>query len=156
MKKLLLLIACSTLLMGTLAAQTGGAEALQQNAAFTGAKATQGEYHAIYQLDSNDPKVIEKTIRNITNVLKDPRLAGKLKVELIAFSGGTDAYLKTGKYENELKALVEQGVIVAQCHNTLIERKIRRDQIFDFIAVVPSANGELILRQAEGWAIVKP
>jgi len=25
--------------------------------------------------------------------------------------------------------------------------------LYDFIAVVPSANGQLILRQAEGWAV---
>ncbi|ULT27487.1 hypothetical protein KUH03_12560 [Sphingobacterium sp. E70] len=51
-------------------------------------------YKAIYQLDSNDPKTIEKAIRNINNVLKDPRLKGHLQIELVAFSGGTEAYLK--------------------------------------------------------------
>jgi intracellular sulfur oxidation DsrE/DsrF family protein len=156
MKKLLLFIAASALLIGTASAQTGSQDALQKNAAFTGARATQKMYHAIYQLDTNDPATIGKTIRNIHNALKDPRLAGKIQIELIAYAGGTDAYLKTGKYGDDLKSLVEKGVIVAQCHNTLVERKISRDEIFDFIAVVPSGNGELILRQAEGWAIVKP
>jgi intracellular sulfur oxidation DsrE/DsrF family protein len=45
---------------------------------------------------------------------------------------------------------------VAQCNNTLRERKISRDQLYDFIAVVPSGNGELIIRQADGWTIIKP
>ena len=129
---------------------------LQKNKEFTGAKATQKMYHAIYQLDVNDPKVIGKTIRNMNNALNDPRLKGKIQIELIAFSGGTDAYLKDSKYENDLKALVEKGVIVAQCANTLRERHISRDQIYDFIGVVPSGNGELIIRQAEGWSVVKP
>jgi intracellular sulfur oxidation DsrE/DsrF family protein len=130
--------------------------ALQKNKEFTGAKATNKMYHAIYQLDKNDPKVIGKTIRNINNALTDPRLKGKLQIELIAFSGGTDAYLKGGKFENDLKALAEKGVIIAQCENTLHERNISRDQIYDFIGVVPSGNGELIIRQAEGWSVVKP
>lgn len=129
---------------------------LEKNRNFTGVVATQKHYHAIYQLDTNDPKTIEKTFRNINNALTDPRLQGKLQVELIAYSGGTDAYLKTGKYENDLKSLVEKGVIVAQCSNTLKERKISRDEIFDFIGVVPTGNGELIIREAQGWAIVKP
>lgn len=60
------------------------------------------------------------------------------------------------KYENDLKELIGKGVIVAQCNNTLKERKISREQLFDFIAIVPSGNGELIIRQAEGWSIVKP
>lgn len=136
-------------------AQTNSS-AMQKNREFTGAQATGKMYHAIYQLDDNDAKVIGKTIRNINNALNDPRLKGKIQIELIAFAGGTDAYLIGSKYENDLKALVEKGVIVAQCNNTLQERKINRNRLYHFIAVVPSGNGELIIRQAEGWAVVKP
>lgn len=155
MKHLSVLLLAFIVLATTLQAQTTE-KALQNNAAFTGAKATQKMYHAIYQLDKNDPKVIEKTFRNINNALTDPRLAGKIKIELIAFSGGTDAYLKGSKYENDLKELIQKGVIVAQCNNTLKERKISREQLYDFIAIVPTGNGELIIRQAEGWSVVKP
>lgn len=131
-------------------------KALEANKAFTGAAATKKIYHAIYQLDNNDPKIIEKALRNINNALVDPRLAGKIQIELVAFSGGTDAYLKGSKYEEDLKALVQKGVIVAQCNNTLKEKKIPREQLYDFIAIVPSGNGELIIRQAEGWSVIKP
>ena len=155
MKRLTLMLFCFLIITEAISAQTSD-KLLENNRAFTGAKATQKRYHAIYQLDFNDPKRIEKTIRNIMNALNDPRLQGKLQVELVAFSAGTDAYMKGGKFEDDLKALVERGVIVAQCNNTLKERKISRDQIYDFIGIVPSGNGELILRQAEGWAIVKP
>ena len=142
------------------ASLSGNAQALnsteQKNHDFEGAAPTQKKYQAIYQLDNNDPKLIEKAIRNMNNALNDPRLQGKLLLELVAFSAGTDAYIKGGKYENDLRALVNKGVIVTQCGNTLRERKISRDSIYNFIGVVPSANGELILRQAEGWAIIKP
>jgi uncharacterized protein len=155
MKKIALGLFLFVLMANATNAQTEN-KALEKNRTFTGAKATRKSYQAIYQLDNNDPKIIEKAIRNINNALTDPRLAGKLHLELVAFSGGTDVNLKGGKYEAALKALVEKGVIVAQCNNSLNERKINRDQIYDFIAVVPSGNGELIIRQAEGWAIVKP
>ncbi len=155
MKKFALMVFCFLTIAEAVSAQTGD-KLLENNRAFTGAKATKKSYHAIYQLDVNDPKRIEKTLRNIMNALNDPRLEGKLKVELVAFSAGTDAYMKGSKFEDDLKTLVERGVILAQCNNTLKERKISRDQIYDFIGIVPSGNGELILRQAEGWAIVKP
>lgn len=137
-------------------AQNKSKNAMEENKAFTGAQAAKNQYHAIYQLDTNDPKIIQKAIRNINNALNDPRLTGKLQIELIVFSGGTDALLKGSAYEAALKGLVEKGVIVAQCNNTLLERKIRADQLYDFIAIVPTGNGELILRQAEGWAVIKP
>ena len=155
MKKSRLILLLLILITGVVDAQTAD-HVLAKNRAFTGAKATLKSYHAIYQLDNNDPKIIEKAIRNVNNALTDPRLAGKVQIELVAFSGGTDAYLNGGKYGDELRALAEKGVILAQCNNTLKERKISRDQLYDFIAVVPSGNGELIIRQAEGWAIIKP
>lgn len=143
------------MLMYTGYAQTTDAQ-LRKNREYTGATAKQKQYHAIYQLDKNDPKVIQKAIRNINNALNDPRLKGKLEIELVAFSAGTDAFLKGSEYEEALKALVGRGVIVAQCQNTLEERKIPKEQLYDFIALVPSGNGELIIRQAEGWSVVKP
>ncbi len=128
----------------------------EKNKNFKGAVTSKKSYKAIFQLDTNDPKIISKTIRNINNALSDPRFSGKLQVELIAFSGGTDAYLKESDYKNELEALVKKGVIVAQCNNTLKERKIDPTQLYDFIAIVPSGVGELIIRQGEGWSIIKP
>ena len=153
--KQLSLFVLGIILLTTASAQTTG-NVLEKNKAFTGAKANRKAYHVIYQLDNGDPKSIEKAIRNINNALSDPRIAGKVKIEMIAFSGGTDAYMKGSKYEEDIKALAEKGVIVAQCGNTLRERKISTDQIYDFIAIVPSANGEMIIRAAEGWTIIKP
>ena len=152
MKKCSIALLALILMTGTLNAQT----ALEKNRDFTGAVPKKKFYRAIYQLDSNDPKIIGKAIRNINNALTDPRLAGRLQIELVTFAGGTDAAMKGSQFEEELKALAEKGVIVAQCSNSLHERKLTRDQIYDFFALVPSGNGELILRQAEGWAIVKP
>lgn len=130
---------------------------LINNQEYKGVDAENTAYKAIYQLDSSDPKTIEKTIRNINNVLKDPRLEGKLKIELITFSGGTQALLKKNKqYEKPVKELVEKGVIVAQCENSLDEQGRTKDEFFDFIGYVPSGNGELIIREKQGWTIIKP
>lgn len=155
MKRTFLFLLAVVLLSYNSNAQTTN-DLLQKNREYTGAKATQKKYHAIYQLDENDPKVIGKTIRNINNALNDPRLKGKVQIELVAFADGTDAYLIGSKYEEDLQSLVEKGVIVAQCNNTLQERKISRDKIYNFIAVVPSGNGELIIRQAQGWSVIRP
>lgn len=129
---------------------------LQDNASFQGAEAHLATYKVIYQLDSNQPDLVKKAFRNIRNLLADPRLKGKLKVELITFSGGTEVMLKTSPYRDELVDLIERGVQVAQCTNSLQERKLQKEDIYSFIAFVPSGNGELVIRGAEGWVIIKP
>ncbi|HEX8531799.1 MAG TPA: DsrE family protein [Cytophagales bacterium] len=124
--------------------------------AFHGAKADKPFYYAIYQLDSADPKLIAQTLSNMRNAMQDTRLKGKLRLELIAFSDGVAVYQKDHPYEKELLALRENGVILAQCNNTLQERKIAKETLFPFVAIVPSGNGELIIRQAQGWSLVHP
>ncbi|WP_231576236.1 DsrE family protein [Hymenobacter sp. DG25B] len=123
---------------------------------FAGAVADKAEYKVVYQLDSNDPKLISQTLHNMLNALEDPRLKGKLQMELVAFSGGTDVYLKTQPYEADLQALRQKGVLLAQCLNSMKKRNLSKEDLFPFVSYVPTGNGELIIRQAQGWAIVHP
>ena len=123
---------------------------------FHGAIADQKSYKVVHQLNSDDEKVIKATMRNIMNALDDPRLNGKLEVELVAHGGGVTVFKKDQPYETQLKALQQRGVILAECENTMRERKISKDELFDFISYVPSGNGEIIIRQQQGWAIVHP
>jgi len=156
MKQVVIALLLCTLGFATVKAQNTDTTALAKNHDFTGAEASKKHYYAIYQLDNNDPKIVEKAIRNINNALTDPRLKGKVEIEVITFAAGTEVVLKGSKYEEALRDLVLKGVIVAQCNNSLRERKIERSQVYDFVGVVPSGNGELIIRQGEGWAVVKP
>jgi intracellular sulfur oxidation DsrE/DsrF family protein len=125
-------------------------------AAFTGAEAKLKHYDALYILNSGDEKKIKGTLRNMENALEDPRLKGKLHLELIVFGDGVAVYMKSGSYEQALKDLQAKGVVLAQCNNTVRERKIDKNELFPFISYVPSGNGEIIIRQYEGWAVVQP
>lgn len=129
---------------------------IAQQHPFTGARATLKSYKALYVLNNGDEKKITGTLRNIKNALADPRLKGKLSVELIAFGDGVKVYEKTGPFEQTLKDLQAKGVLLAQCENTVRERHIDKSTLFPFISYVPSGNGEIIIRHYQGWAIVHP
>ncbi len=123
---------------------------------YSGAKATKKEYKAAYQLNSDDDAKIKGTLRNIENALSDARLTGKLKIELVVHGAGIKAFMKGGPYEDELKTLKQKGVILAECLNTMKERNVTKDQLYDFIGFVPSGNGELIILEQQGWAVIHP
>lgn len=114
------------------------------------------KYRAIYQLNSDDDKVIRNTLRNIKNALEDPRLQNKVTIELVAHGSGVTAYKKDHPYESLLQELQSKGVLLVECENTLRERKIAKEELFPFIQYTPSGNGELIIKQAEGWSYVHP
>ena len=126
------------------------------NTDFHGAAATLKSYKALYILNQSDDKKIRAVLRNINNVLEDPRLKGKLQIELIVFGDGVEVYKKSNHYDTLLLNLKNKGVILAECLNTMKERKINKDELWDFISYVPTANGEIIIRQYQGWAVVHP
>ncbi|WP_338875383.1 DsrE family protein [Spirosoma sp. SC4-14] len=123
---------------------------------FHGAEATMSTYRVVYQLNTDDEGKIKATLKNIQNALSDPRLHGKLDVELVVHGGGVAVFKKGSPFEQTLLDLQKHGVILAQCENTLRERKISKDELLPFIGYTPSGNGELIIRQQQGWAIVHP
>ena len=151
MKKVFILLITFTALFFSQHAQSQTAPK-----AFTGAEATLDNYKALYELNSSDTKTITATLRNINNALEDPRLKGKLEVELIAFGDGLAVYQKDNSFEEALKKLEAKGVILAACQNTIRERKIDTNKLFSFISFVPSGNGEIIIRQYQGWAVLHP
>jgi len=121
-----------------------------------GATATQGHYKAVYFLDDSITDKIQHTLKNIDNALEDERLKGKLEIELVAFGLGYTLYDKTKPYEQQLLALQKKGVILVVCNNTVKARHIDRASLFPFIGYVPSGNGEIIIRGADGWVVVHP
>lgn len=151
MKKLLILLPFVFVM-----AITTNLSAQETKKPFTGAVAKKKSYKALYVLNNAEEKHISATLRNINNALEDARLKGKLEVELIAFGDGVAVYRKDGKFLDQLNMLKSKGVILAQCENTVRERKIDKSDLFDFISYVPSGNGEIIIRSAEVWVIVHP
>jgi uncharacterized protein len=121
---------------------------------FHGAKADLDSYKALYILDESNEKKMKGVLRNINNALDDPRLKGKLQVELVAFGDGVEIFKKSNNFDTLLLALQKRGVILAQCENTIRERKISKDELWPFISYVPSGNGEIIIRHYQGWATV--
>ena len=72
-------------------------------------------------------------------------------------AGQTVVYRKDKpQFEKALQNLQKQGVILAMCENTMRMRNIKRDELFPFVSYVPTANGELIIRQEDGWAVIRP
>jgi uncharacterized protein len=126
-------------------------------AAGAGAQPTKAAYGVIFQVDQGGQGAIKKTLNNIRNILNDPRFKGrKLRVELIANSKGFAVYVKGNGFEKELRQLKADGVELAQCANTLRELHVDQHDLYGFITVVPSGMGEIVIREAQGWAYIHP
>lgn len=152
MKKIITVL----LFAGSLLATRSYSQQANKQSGFKGATADLKDYKAIYIINTGDDKKIRGTLRNINNAIGDPRLKGKLHIELVAFGDGVEVFRKSARYDTLLTNLQKKGVLLAQCENTVRERKIDKADLWPFISYVPTGNGEIIIRQHQGWASVHP
>lgn len=94
-------------------------------------------------------------LTNIRNLLADTEVRG-VEVELVANGPAVVSYVRDAALGNELRALANEGVRFVACRNALRGNHIAEETLPDFVQVVPAGVSELIRRQSEGFAYVKP
>lgn len=95
-------------------------------------------------------------LNNIENLLAD---LGKdnVNVELVANYEGIEILLKSpDTYVEQIKRLGKMGVKFAACSNTMRQRGITKEELVEYFEIVPSGVGELVKKQAQGWAYIRP
>ncbi|HQA04264.1 MAG TPA: DsrE family protein, partial [Thermodesulfovibrio thiophilus] len=97
---------------------------------------------------------------NITNLIKD---VGEDNADIVVLANGASvsAYVDDEKIKI-MKALSEKGVKFIACRNSLKKMCadnvicINEDNLPSFVTVVPAGITEIIKKQQEGYAYVKP
>jgi intracellular sulfur oxidation DsrE/DsrF family protein len=109
----------------------------------------------VFHHSNDDPQLHERIVGNIDNLLADGTLDLDA-VALVANSGGL-ALLTTDSPERDaIEELIERGVAVKQCHNTIVGSDITEDDLIDGVELVSSGVGELTRLQSEGYAYITP
>lgn len=100
---------------------------------------------------------LEVALGNIKNLLK---LNKDIIIELLVHGypifNLKEDYAKEHGVFSDLKDVSDEGVVIAACNNSLNKFKINKDELLTFVKVVPAGVMELIEKQNEGFAYVKP
>lgn len=111
-------------------------------------------YKVIFHTDELNKATL--TLNNIKNLIADLG-EENLQIELVANSEGINMFLKeAAQFETLLGELWNKNVIFAACANAMRGLGITKDDLFEFVTVVPSGVGELVKRQSEGFSYIKP
>lgn len=113
-------------------------------------------YRVIFHLDEDSEEKTNEVFNNLRNLIADLG-AENVEVELLANGKGVAALLKE-RVSNEIRIrhLAEQGVKFAVCANSLIHLNISPVDIVPEAVVVPAGVSELVKKQSEGWAYIRP
>lgn len=96
-------------------------------------------------------------LRNVRNLMEasGPKNA---HIEVLANSEAVGFYadLTSDADRNLMRELAEAGIRFAACNNALKGMEIAKEQLPPFVGVVPVGVLELIEKQSEGYAYIKP
>lgn len=112
------------------------------------------EAGVVVHLDEAAPDKHASVLRNIGNLLDE--LGGRTQIELVVHGPGLAAALADAPHAARMRELLGRGVAVAACANTMREKNVPTDALLDGVQVVPAGIAELVRRQREGWAYVRP
>jgi len=109
----------------------------------------------VFQVSDADPAKWNLTLNNIRNVQQDLG-AGKVEVEVVAYGPGIGMLKLESPVAQRVADALGQGVKVVACENTLTAQKLVRGDMLPNIAYVPAGVVELMRKQQQGWAYIRP
>lgn len=108
----------------------------------------------VVHLDESDEVKHEALVRNVGNLVDD--VGDDVTVEVVVHGPGIGFCLSDSPDAGAVQSLLQRGVVVAACENTLHMKEIDRASLAPGVVTVASGVGELVRKQHEGWAYVRP
>ncbi len=111
------------------------------------------KYRAVFHLTEIERANL--ALNNVNNLLAELG-EDQVDAELVTNSEGVKALLKTGPFCDRVDELAAKGVRFVICSKSLRALKMKEEEFITIAEVVPSGTGELVKKESEGWAYVRP
>jgi len=114
------------------------------------------KYRVVFHLDEPGKGRANQVLRNIENLIDDLG-ENNVEIELVANGGGVKALVKGPEsHAEQVEKLMVKGVHFVACAHSLSALGIDKGSLLEGITVVSAGVGELVKKQAEGWAYIRP
>lgn len=109
----------------------------------------------VVQVSDSDAARWNMTLNNIANVQADVG-AANLDVVLVAYGPGIGMLRAEALTANRVSDAIKRGVKVVACENTLTTLKVSKADMHPEIGYVPAGASEIMRRQQQGYAYLRP
>ncbi|MDB5965594.1 MAG: hypothetical protein JWQ72_2094 [Polaromonas sp.] len=142
--------------------QAGAAGALASIAPFliaahaqsTGA-AGQKRQGVVIQMSDNDPEKWNLALNNARNLQQDVG-AANVDIEIVAYGPGINMLKLESASGSRIAEAMKANIKVLACENTMRGQKLTRDDMLGGISYVNAGVTEIMKKQNEGWAYLRP
>jgi hypothetical protein len=109
----------------------------------------------VIQVSTNDPATWNLALNNAQNIQHD---LGKdnADIEIVAFGPGIGMLKAESEVANRVNEAVDSGMQVMACQNTMHSQKLNKEDMNSKVGYVPAGVVEIIRRQQQGYAYLRP
>ena len=134
---------------------TALALAVTFGAAATAQTAPAAKSRLVLQVSDADPAKWALALNNAKNVQQELG-AGKVDIEIVAYGPGIGMLKAEAPTANRISEATQAGIKVVACENTMTVQKLTKADMHAAIGYAPSGVVEIMSRQSEGYAYVRP
>jgi intracellular sulfur oxidation DsrE/DsrF family protein len=109
----------------------------------------------VFQVSDGDAKKWNLALNNMNNV-QEALGKDKVAVELVVYGPGIDMLKAESTAGNRVNEAVANGVKVVACEVTMKAQKLTKDDMLKSVGYVPGGVIELMKKQKEGYAYIRP
>ena len=109
----------------------------------------------VFQVSDADPAKWNLALNNVRNVQADLG-AANVDVEIVSYGPGIGMLRANSPVGSRVDEAVTAGVKVVACENTMKGQNLSRKDMLTGIDYVGAGVVELIVKQQQGWAYIRP
>ena len=109
----------------------------------------------VFQVSDADPKKWNLVLNNAKNV-QDGLGAGNVDVEIVVYGPGIGMLKFDSTVASRIDEAKDAGVKIVACENTMQNLNLTKNDMLSSIGYVPGGVIELMKKQKEGYAYIRP
>ncbi|MES1978908.1 MAG: DsrE family protein [Pseudomonadota bacterium] len=109
----------------------------------------------VIQVSDNDPAKWNLALNNAKNLQEDVG-AANVDIEIVAYGPGIGMLKLESPTGSRIADAMKANVKVIACENTMRGQKLTKDDMLPAISYVPAGVTEIMKKQTEGWAYLRP
>ena len=119
------------------------------------AQDTAKKTRVVVQVSEADPARWNLVLNNVKN-LQDDLGAGNVEIEVVAYGPGIGMLKLDAVSNSRVSDAIKAGVQITACENTMRNQKLARADMHPNVSYVPAGVTEIVQRQRDGWAYLRP
>ncbi len=109
----------------------------------------------VFHVSDADPTIWRQAFNNARNVQKSFS-KGNIAIAVVIQGNAIGAVKAESPIAESISEAIAAGMEVIVCENTMRERNIRREEMHRKVTYTPYGALEIMKKQQEGWAYIKP